>query len=111
MILEAPIHHIGIATKNIKNELCHFKKIGFVEEDYFIDEMQGVRGCFLVPKNTAYPCYRIEIVENITEKGPLSNYLKQGCKMYHIAYQTSNIETDLAMLTENGLYTRQGGGG
>lgn len=100
--LNNPIHHIGVATQSIDVEFPLFQKLGFTLEDEFIDENQGVRGLFI--KNQSY---RLELLENLDDKGPLCNYLKNNTKMYHIAYETQDIYKDLEILRKRDI---QGGG-
>lgn len=91
--LNNPIHHIGVATESIEGELPIFQKMGFMIEDSFVDENQGVRGLFITQGN-----YRLELLENLSSNGPLNTYLKNRTKMYHIAYESQNIQRDLEIL-------------
>ncbi len=100
MTLNLPIHHIGVATWSLQEELFYFRALGFVCEDTFEDESVGVRGIFLIPKDEKHPLYRLEILENLTPKGPLTSYLKNRTKMYHLAYETQNIESSIKELFE-----------
>ncbi|TLD81162.1 VOC family protein [Helicobacter sp. MIT 11-5569] len=98
MNLELPIHHIGVATHKISDELFYYKALGFVCEDEFVDKTQGVRGLFLVSSNIQMPQYRLELLENLEANGPLDNYLQNHTKMYHIAYETQSIEKSVENL-------------
>lgn len=42
-------------------------------------------------------------MSNLNEKGVLDSYLKNKTKMYHIAYESKNIEQDLSLLLNDGL--------
>lgn len=106
-ILNLPIHHIGIATYDLHDEWQLFKKIGFVKEAEFIDKAQGVRGYFVVPINSSFPQYRLELLESLecgNAKGQnvLAPYLKRNIKMYHIAYESRDLETDCQKLLLSG---------
>lgn len=103
MNLNLPIHHIGVACKSLEKERKIFEKLGFVKEAEFIDEQQGVKGEFIIPKNNLFPQYRFELLSNLNEKGVLDSYLKNKTKMYHIAYESKNIEQDLSLLLNDGL--------
>ncbi|MCV3392059.1 VOC family protein [Campylobacter sp. IFREMER_LSEM_CL2101] len=103
MNLNLPIHHIGVACKSLENERKIFEKLGFIKEAEFIDEQQGVKGEFIIPKNNLFPQYRFELLSNLNEKGVLDSYLKNKTKMYHIAYESKNIEQDLSLLLNDGL--------
>ena len=100
-------HHIGIATRSIEAELGLFKFLGFVEEEEFVDENQGVRGLFLISsfegacsRNVAKDClarpttWRIELLENLPHSARLDSYLKTHHKLYHLAFETKNLEKD-----------------
>lgn len=102
-MLNLPIHHIGVACKSIEKEWKVFEKLGFKKEDSFIDEKQGVFGEFIVPNNTLYPQYRFELLQNIGESGVLDSYLKHNAKMYHIAYQSQDIQKDLDIIKDSGI--------
>lgn len=86
--LNLPLHHIGVACKNLEKERECFFKLGFYKESEFIDEKQGVRGEFIIPCNEAFPQYRFELLQNLNDKGPLDSYLKNNTKMYHLAYES-----------------------
>lgn len=101
MNLNLPIHHIGVACKNLEKEREIFYKLGFIKEADFIDERQGVKGEFITPKDNNFPQYRFELLSNLNEKGVLDNYLKNKIKMYHIAYESKNIQKDLDILIKN----------
>ena len=103
MNLQLPIHHIGVACKSIEEEMQVFTQLGFKEEANFIDEKQGVRGKFIIPSCMDYPQYRLELLENINEHGVLDSYLKKNNKMYHIAYESKNIQRDLALFPKESL--------
>ncbi len=85
------LHHIGVATRNIKKEFEVFKVIGYRQtSDIFIDEIQKIKGIFIEAQNQP----RLELLENLHNEGPLTSYLKKGNKFYHFAYETENIEKD-----------------
>lgn len=91
-------HHIGIATQSIKSELPIFKALGFAIEGEFIDETQGIRGVFITSRiidqsNSKFP-YRLELLENLPQSTRLDNYLKNHHKLYHIAFESHNIQAD-----------------
>ncbi|EAK2629156.1 VOC family protein [Campylobacter coli] len=100
--LNLPIHHIGVACKNLEKEREIFLNLGFCKEAEFVDEKQGVKGEFIIPCNEAFPLYRFELLQNLNDKGPLDSYLKNNTKMYHLAYESKNIEKDLILLESKG---------
>lgn len=89
------LNHIGVATKDIERELKIFEKLGYkVASDVFVDQIQKIRGIFIEAENQP----RLELLENLTEDGPLNSHLARGNKFYHFAYETSDIEKDLEIL-------------
>lgn len=83
-------HHIGVATKGIEKELPVYTMLGYSPEgDYFVDELQGIRGLFVTA--TGQP--RLELLENLPGSTTLDIPLKCGNRMYHVAYKVQNIET------------------
>ena len=93
------LHHIGVATKSIEKEFEMFKKLGYRQSsDVFIDKKQNIRGLFIEANNQP----RLELLENISDNGPLNNYLKNGNKFYHFAYKTTNIAKDYERLLSEG---------
>ncbi|EAJ3710679.1 VOC family protein [Campylobacter coli] len=100
--LDLPLHHIGVACKNLEKERECFFKLGFYKEAEFIDQKQGVRGEFIIPCNEVFPQYRFELLQNLNDKGPLDSYLKNNTKMYHLAYESKNIAQDLTLLEQQG---------
>lgn len=93
------LHHIGVATKNIEREFVTFKKLGYKESsEVFVDEIQKIKGMFIEAENQ--PC--LELLENLSDDGPLTNHLKKGNKFYHFAYTTKDIEKDYNNLLAQG---------
>ncbi len=81
-------HHIGYATESIDRETELFKFLGYeIEGQPFIDEVQGVSGCFLFG-----PGPRIELLENLPDTDTLTPWINAGVKMYHFAYWVDDID-------------------
>lgn len=91
-------HHIGVATKSIESELPIFMSFGFEVEGEFVDEAQGVRGLFIVPREHSTQAnqaiYRLELLENLPNSTKLNHYLKAHHKLYHIAFESQNIDSE-----------------
>jgi methylmalonyl-CoA/ethylmalonyl-CoA epimerase len=82
-------HHIGVACSDIEKEALLLEPLGYrVERGPFVDERQGVRGMFM---GTQTP--RLELLESLGEgtAGVLAPWLKEGTKLYHVAYTTRNL--------------------
>ncbi|MEP7063563.1 MAG: VOC family protein [Betaproteobacteria bacterium] len=87
-------HHVGVACADIESEAARLAPLGYAREaDVFTDPRQGVRGVFLVGQAP-----RLELLEPLhgANGGVLAPWLKQEIKLYHLAYET----TDLAMSIE-----------
>ena len=84
----AEFHHIGFATKSIKQESKFFECLGYRQENnIFIDKDQGIRGCFMIGNGP-----RIELLENLPDSKILDSWLKKRIGMYHSAYFVNNME-------------------
>lgn len=85
-------HHIGYACVSLEKERNFFDCLGFRQEgDVFVDETQGVKGCFLLG-----PGPRIELLENLPNSTTLTPWIKAGVKVYHFAYQVQDLEKAVA---------------
>ena len=94
-------HHIGVATKSIDSELALFLPLGFKHESEFRDERQGVRGVFITHKSAPY---RLELLENLPHSTRLDSYLKHHHKLYHIAFETSDIEASVEAILRGDVF-------
>ncbi|OJI04679.1 VOC family protein [Polynucleobacter sp. MWH-Adler-W8] len=84
-------HHIGYATQSIDKEHNFFSSMGYVSEgEDFSDEIQGIRGRFLVGVGP-----RIELLENLPGSQTLTPWLNAGIKLYHFAYFVTDINKAL----------------
>lgn len=91
-------HHIGLACKNIINEMESHKKLCFVQEgEIFEDTNQKIRGVFLTNGT-----FRIELLEPLSEDSPINNYLKKGIRMYHQCYKVDNLDEAINELVLDG---------
>ena len=92
-------HHIGVACRSIERELKYFEILGYRPiGDTFIDPKQSIRGLFITADGQ--PC--LELLENVSDDGPLTGWLTKGVKFYHYAYETNDIEQDVQQLVSNG---------
>ena len=81
-------HHLGYATQVMDRDLRIFNGLGYERSgSFFVDEKQGVRGCFL---EGAGP--KIELLENLEGRNTLTPWLSLGPRVYHFAYEVTNIE-------------------
>jgi methylmalonyl-CoA/ethylmalonyl-CoA epimerase len=91
-------HHIGFATKNIDASLTSFQKLGHVAlTDIIIDELQGVKLCFLSLTDGT----TLELVAPASETSPVHKYIsKNGNIPYHFCYQVDNLAETISDLTK-----------
>ena len=91
-------HHIGVACRDLDSETRRLSALGYVVEGPdFSDPTQGVSGRFLVAGGP-----RLELLVPLGQKGTLTPWLKSGVKLYHLAYETSDIEAAVAHLRGQG---------
>jgi methylmalonyl-CoA/ethylmalonyl-CoA epimerase len=94
------IEHIGIAVKNLKESNELFSKL-FGEPHYKIEEVasEGVNTSFFkVGEN------KIELLEATKPDSPIAKFIeKKGEGIHHIAFDVSDIETEMARLQEEGF--------
>jgi methylmalonyl-CoA/ethylmalonyl-CoA epimerase len=82
-------HHVGVACTDIHSEVARMAPLGYtVEGEEFTDLHQGVRGLFLIGQSP-----RLELLEPLsgTPGGVLAPWLKQGVKLYHLAYVVRHL--------------------
>lgn len=89
-------HHVGVACADIEAEAIRFEPLGYVAEGpVFADPLQGVRGIFLAGQSP-----RLELLEPLagSDGGVLAPWLKQGIKLYHLAYETRSLSQSIEEL-------------
>lgn len=94
--------HIGIATNNIKKSIKAYTIIGYVTSSpIFIDEIQGVRVCFMKRRNSP----KIELIEPHSDNSPINSILEKnnGIIPYHFCYVVVNIEDAIVKLGKQGF--------
>ncbi|MBQ7617465.1 MAG: hypothetical protein IJS50_01190 [Desulfovibrio sp.] len=94
-MLDLTLHHLGIATRDIASELKVYALLGYTQEsEIFCDKNLGINGVFITQKG----CPRLELLENLYENGPLTSWLNQGIKIYHMAFETVALEKSITDL-------------
>ena len=99
---EAPLtlrfHHVGVACRDLDAETRRFAVLGYARETAdFVDPVQGVAGRFLTGGGP-----RLELLAPLTTDGALTPWLKAGVKLYHLAYEASDMEEGIAQLRAEG---------
>lgn len=91
-------HHVGVACRDLDADGAIFEELGFVREgDDFVDPVQGVRGRFLVAAG-----FRIELLAEIEGSAVLRPWLAGGARLYHQAYEATDLDASLAALIASG---------
>ena len=85
--MKISFHHIGVACTNLDSEARRFALLGYSPESPdFTDPVQGVTGRFLIGGGP-----RMELLMSLPGEGILTPWLKSGVKLYHLAYECSDI--------------------
>lgn len=94
--------HLGVAVPDIAKALPLYEDIlGYrLVSGPFDDPIQKVSVCFLHADKNEEP--EIELVAPLTDDSPVKKILKSGGGSYHLCYETSNIDKDLAELKTKG---------
>ncbi|WP_412850297.1 VOC family protein [Chryseobacterium sp. PMSZPI] len=89
-------HHVGVACKDIQEELEKIRKLHKIVEEtpVVFDENQQAELCMV----TVEDGLNIEFVSG----KPVENLLKKRISYYHICYEVDDIEKTIENLTENG---------
>lgn len=94
------VDHIAIAVDNAQNALENYKKIlniDKIDSEEVPNEM--VKVVILNLRDT-----RIELLEPMNDKSPISKFLKErGEGIHHIAITADEIEKDVDRAKENGM--------
>ncbi|MGY1619490.1 VOC family protein [Geodermatophilus sp. SYSU D00691] len=91
-------HHVGLACRDLAAETAAHALLGFRPEGaVFEDPHQRVRGAF----RTLGP-FRVELLEPLDERSPLLDWLQRGVRMYHVCYETDDLDGALAQLGRAG---------
>lgn len=95
-IPDAAFHHAGVASRDIEADVALYATLGYAPEgDVFEDPIQKIRGIFLVGLST-----RVELVAPLDASSPVEAWLKRGVRLYHLAYETSDIALAIARMRD-----------
>ena len=87
-------HHVGVACTDIGQEAARLAPLGYVSEGQpFVDPVQGIRGLFVSGQAP-----RLELLEPLAPGGVLQPWLDSETKLYHLAYETPDLDASLARL-------------
>ncbi len=98
-MLNYPLHHIGIAVKDLDKALAFYQKtFGFELDVREKIESQGVELVFLKLPNTL-----LELLTPISANSKLQRFLDtRGEGLHHICYKVKDIKAELARLAALG---------
>ena len=92
-------HHFGVAANSIEKTLSGLTPLGYQPSgESFIDEIQGIRGQFVASNSGPL----LEIVENLPGRETVSPWLRRNAVIYHVAFEVSSFDRQLAVLLEAG---------
>ncbi len=94
------IEHIGIAVKNIEEQIKYFQEVLGLE-CYNIEEVadQKVKTAFFKIGNT-----KIELLESTDPEGPIGKFIeKKGQGIHHIAFAVDKVQPMLDKAAENDI--------
>jgi methylmalonyl-CoA/ethylmalonyl-CoA epimerase len=81
-------HHFGVACRDLDRESRSYALLGYhPEADDFEDDVQGVRGRFLVGGGP-----RMELLVSLPGRDVLEPWLAAGNRIYHQAFTTSDLD-------------------
>jgi len=88
---QAEFDHAGIAVRSITDAVKGVEKTE--------DPIQKVRVAFININN-----FRIELIEPITEKSPITNLLDKGQSLYHLCFRVPDIKEALETARKHGFH-------
>jgi len=84
-------HHIGYAFDSINVKIIKFLSLGYqIEGKFFIDEIQGIKGCFMTRGKD-----RVELLENLQNRNVLTPWINAGINPYHTAFMVEDLKLAL----------------
>jgi methylmalonyl-CoA/ethylmalonyl-CoA epimerase len=91
-------HHVGLACTDLAAEAAAHALLGYEPEgDVFEDPHQRIRGWFHV-----LGPFRVELLAPLDERSPVHAWLDRGVRIYHVCYETDDLEAALASLRSAG---------
>lgn len=94
-------HHIGVACDfeafSRGAERQNLEMLGYSPEGKeWVDPHLGMRGQFMVAYNEGAP--RMELIAPHGDHSPVTPWLKQGVKLYHAAFLTTDLAAEIERL-------------
>ncbi|MFZ2446300.1 MAG: VOC family protein [Syntrophobacteraceae bacterium] len=87
-------HHVGVVCNDLDQEEATLSLLGYSRSgDDFYDPVQSVHGRFLAGQDP-----HLELLMPAEGSGVLSPWLSAGVKLYHLAYETCDLDGAIALL-------------
>ncbi len=88
-----PLHHVGVAVRDIGRTIELFSALfGATPESEIVhDPNQGVRIQFIRIGDL-----RVELLEPAAKPSPIDGILSRGIALYHVCYEVSDLDARLA---------------
>jgi methylmalonyl-CoA/ethylmalonyl-CoA epimerase len=95
------IHHFGYLTTSIKNSVKEFSLLGYIAIDkLYFDTLRGIKIQFIRSESGEL----IELIESNSDVSVVQTLLSNSeNKIYHICYNTSDIEKSINDLEKKGF--------
>lgn len=92
-------HHVGVAVRNLQKAIESYRDLLGYElvSGPFDDPIQNVSVCFL-SRGEGDPL--LEPVAPLGVNSPIDRLLKRGGGVYHICYETPDIQAEIARMTQ-----------
>ena len=90
-------HHVGVASNSAAftrgTDRQNLELLGYSSEgEPWVDERLGMRGQFMIAGNGAP---RVELVVPHGDHSPVESWLKQGIKLYHLAFLATDLFAEI----------------
>ena len=93
-------HHFGLAASNPEKALEFLSALGYLPKQKLRDPLQNVD--IILCEHPTAPV--VEVVSPTDTPGPLDNMLKEQKQLiYHVCYETPELESALSFLKEKGI--------
>jgi len=93
-------HHVGYATKNLKESVIEFENLGYKHTGNFKDKVQNIN--ISIMEREGHPI--IELIEPDGQNNPVRRFLvNYDTITYHVAYLTKTFEEHIQQLRKNGF--------
>ncbi len=94
-------HHLGIACPSIDGARGAYEAMGYVSEDMFTDNIQGVKGEFFTGFGP-----RVELLEDLPDRTTVAPWISRRLPtVYHYAWLVPSVDAAIDLVTGHGART------